>query len=743
MKILIGIIQHIFIVSILLTILIQNFLRLKFSAESSLIDRIITNSTINLALFTASNYLLSFVGVKTKYIYITMITLIGILITINFLRTFQFLFREGLSSKFILMLSIFIPAICISIWEYLPTLTLLNSMASSLNMTSIGNNDIANYALTAREYLQTGFTNSERYPDVDFNSYSRDLQHLTVHLLISFTSFISNLAVWKIMNSVMIFTIALNTLVLIKLFRIISKNTKFVLSITTVSIALLNPLNSYVIHHYFLSQSLSLFILVLIIIKSYEIYTKNSLNLIDRIEITSLVILSIFSYPSILLPAIFGVLVINLINEKILKKQSLNTIFKKYRDVFIFGVLGFVISLAYIPRALNILFLHATIKSGWNLPAPNVIGILFSPFYISNGINEIISKLLWLGVLALVIGVIIINFKSSKVDKYFLLLFSSINIVYIAQVLIRGEGFGHYQNWKFLSYIFPLIIIFVIAELSKLNIKLSFLLIPFLIAGLLAPWSLWKDGNKFGTSSIVSKDLVDLQIIKSKYSIDSLNAMIDPFYQTMAVGLVTDINRIYFSSPTYYPLNSNDDSCSLVKNSDDRYSNKVRINESFSLISSKNLRCDVVKHNEIFKLRENTAYRFDNINLENRNILDRGWSYAESWGTWSEGDYSRIRFNLEEGIGTAGTLRIKSTFFAPNRDEIPQMQIILNGESLGSIFVIENKNTLEFEVKNLKLQDNILEFLYSNITSPKKLNISEDDRMIFYGISSFELIKSS
>ena len=88
------------------------------------------------------------------------------------------------------------------------------------------------------------------------------------------------------------------------------------------------------IHNHFLSQSLALFIFTFIIIKGHEIYKKSRLKLNDRIEITSIVILSVFSYPSILIPAFFGIFLINLISEKFLKKfkdmaKNSNSVYNK------------------------------------------------------------------------------------------------------------------------------------------------------------------------------------------------------------------------------------------------------------------------------------------------------------------------------------------------------------------------------------------------------------------------------
>jgi hypothetical protein len=743
MKIIFGVIQHIILVSVLLTIFTQHYFRIKHSADSVLLDRVITNITINLAMFTITNYMLSFVGVKTRHIYLGMIILILVLMVINSFLVSLDVLLSGIKSRIIPLMFIIGPALFISIWQYIPTLALLDSTASSLNMTSIGNNDIANYALAAKEYLNSGFTNSGRYPDMDFNSYARDLQHLTVHLLVSFTSFVSILPVWKIMNSVMIFTVALNAIVLIKLFKTINKSKNPVLPILAASLALLNPLNSYVIHHYFLSQSLSLFILILVIIKGYEIYNKRKLNLIDKIEISSIVILSIFSYPSILIPAIFGVFSINLVSEKLLKKEKLKSFAKKYFTVIIFGALGFAISIAYLPRALNILYLHATITSGWELPAPNAIGVFFSPFYISNGINESISKLIWFGLLIVIIVIISLNIISKKANRYFLFLISSIVSTYILQVIIRGQGFGHYQNWKLLSYILPIIIVFVVAEILKISHKTGLFLIPFLLAGLHAPKSLWKNGNEFGSPSVISNDLIDLISIKEKYGIDSLNVMIGPNYQSMAVGLVTDVNKIYFSSPTYYPLNSDDNSCSLIANSDTNFPNSVQVNDSYSLISSKSLKCNVVSKDKVFNLSDNVEYKFDDRNLKNRKLLDRGWSYPEKWGTWSEGEYSRMIFMLPEGHDTAGTLIIKSTFFVANDSEKSKVQVFMNGVILGNIPTTSNKNVIELDVTNFIKGPNVLEFIYSNVKSPKELKISEDNRLILLGISSLKIIEGS
>jgi hypothetical protein len=741
MKILSGVLEHTILVSVLLTIFTQNYFRIRFSTESELIDRIISNITINLAMFTVTNYMLSFIGVKPTHIYLGMIILIVLFVIINSIRVNPAVLLTVARSKIILFISILGPALFISIWQYIPTLTLFDSTASSLNMTSIFNNDIANYALAAKEYLNSGFTNSGRYPEVDFNSYSRDQQHLTVHLLISFTSFASNLPVWKIMNSVMIFTIALNVIILLKLFKTISNKNNSLFPIIAVSIALLNPLNSYVIHNHFLSQSLALFIFTFIIIKGHEIYKKSRLKLNDRIEITSIVILSVFSYPSILIPAFFGIFLINLISEKFLKKEGFALIAQKYRTVVIFGFLGFVLSIVYLPRALNILISHATIESGWELPAPSVIGTFFSPFYISNTVNDLNLKLSWLGLIIIAVVFICANIKSKKANKYYLFLISSIIIAYILQVVIRGQGFGYYQNWKLLSYILPVIITFVVAEILKFSNKTVLLLIPFLLAGLYAPMSLWKNGNEFGSLSAISNDLIDLNSIKENYGINSLNVMLSPYYQTMVVGLVTEIDKIYFSSRTYYPLNSNDDSCSLIENSDVRFSNRLKINETYSLISSENLNCDIIRIEDIPKLQVNTEYVFDENSIENRKILDRGWSYPESWGTWSLGENSKIRFNVGGIKGSKGRLIIKFNAFIPKENNEAKLKISLNGINIERVPPISNENVFKIDVKNLKEMNNILEFSYSNIRTPKDLGISEDSRLIFFGIASLMILE--
>jgi len=741
MKILSGVIEHIILVSILLTIFTQNYFRIKYSSESELIDRIITNITINLAIFTVTNYMLSFIGLKTKHIYLGMTILIAFLIAVNCIRIIPVALDGRIRSRIIPIVFLIGPALSIPIWQYIPTLTLLDSTASSLNMTSIGNNDIANYALAAKEYLYSGFINSGRYPDLDFNSYARDLQHLTVHLLISFTSFVSNLPVWKIMNSVMIFTIALNAIVLIKMFKAISKNRKPLLPIIAVSISLLNPFNSYVIHHYFLSQSLSLLILSLIIIKGHEIYNKNHLKLVDGIEITSLMILSIFSYPSILIPAIFGVFVVNLINEKFFKKEGFKPIAQKYLTVIIFAFLGCILSIIYLPRAFNILYLHATIRSGWELPAPNAIGIFFSPFYISNSINSNISKLIWFGFLCATLGIFYLSMKAKRANMYFISLISTIIFVYILQVIIRGQGFGHYQNWKLLSYIMPIVVVIVLAEFCKVSNKGPLIMLPFLIGGIISPISLWKNGNDFGTLSIINKELIELQKVKDIYKIDGLNVMIGPYYQSMAVGLVTDVKKIYFSSPTYYPINSDKNLCSLVENSDDRFPNKVEINESYSLISSENLKCDVVNPDNLFKISENIKIVFDKSNIQNRQILDRGWSYPEVWGTWAIGQNSTMRFNLSQVSPLGSFINFNIIWPFPKTVKYSESTITLNGVIIGKLDSSSNNDAISLKVFNLKTMNNIITFTNLDPVSPKTLGISEDQRPLSIGITNFSVSK--
>ena len=119
MKIIFGIFEHIILVSVLLTIFTQNYFRIKHSADSVLLDRVITNITINLAIFTITNYMLSFVGVKTRHIYLGMIILILVLMVINSFRVSLDVLLSGIKSRIIPLMFILGPALFISIWQYI------------------------------------------------------------------------------------------------------------------------------------------------------------------------------------------------------------------------------------------------------------------------------------------------------------------------------------------------------------------------------------------------------------------------------------------------------------------------------------------------------------------------------------------------------------------------------------------------------------------------------------------------
>ena len=75
---------------------------------------------------------------------------------INSFRVSLELLLPGNKSRIMPLIFILGPALFISIWQYVPTFTFLDSTTSSLNITNIGNNDIANYALAAKEYLNSG-----------------------------------------------------------------------------------------------------------------------------------------------------------------------------------------------------------------------------------------------------------------------------------------------------------------------------------------------------------------------------------------------------------------------------------------------------------------------------------------------------------------------------------------------------------------------------------------------------------
>jgi hypothetical protein len=115
----------------------------------------------------------------------------------------------------------------------------------------------------------------------------------------------------------------------------------------------------------------------------------------------------------------------------------------------------------------------------------------------------------------------------------------------------------------------------------------------------------------------------------------------------------------------------------------------------------------------------------------------KGWSIAESSGTWSQGSVSEMYLQIVDGKQPETITISGHPFLAPQHGVTSQkLDVYMNNTKIGSeIFTSEGE--ARFEIPHAAVSEVgpilCLRFEYSNPKSPKKLGLSSDDRVLGFG----------
>lgn len=128
--------------------------------------------------------------------------------------------------------------------------------------------------------------------------------------------------------------------------------------------------------------------------------------------------------------------------------------------------------------------------------------------------------------------------------------------------------------------------------------------------------------------------------------------------------------------------------------------------------------------------------------MRGEELLIRGWSWPETWGTWSSGMESSLALPL----GNKKPSQIQFTFRAvvgPNHP-ISRMSIYINGEYQETIEIkkqLNNVFTMPIPTKWRSEKFIVLEFKYLNPSSPKNAGFgNQDERLLTFGLETVELL---
>lgn len=477
--------------------------------------------------------------------------------------------------------------ICISIgissWLIIPNIIFGRTSGALLNMVTHGNNDIANYAASSQHYLNYGFYNEKFIYSYNFSEFNLNSAYQSPNNLLAFIAGISNLKTWQITTPAMLVAITFGLLAISRLIAIIWNEKNYLITLGIAFIIFSTGLIVYVEGNYFLGQIMSISISISIIANLISFYKEPNVNKLLLIELGSLFLLSIFTYPNFLIPffAISFCLMLCLVflnrTDKGLQKicwQSLSI------------TLAGMLSINYIPTAVKLALTQANVVAGWPIPQLNPISMIFFPNLIGIKIDLISHFLIW-GASLIGLVLLINTSKNLHNKRYYLFLAIAIPILILALIVFRGRGFDDYGSWKLQSFFLPIYFALLLPVILNRFSKLRNVLIIFLVGVLVpSPISNWSyDGVVRGF--YINNDLITVGKLNEIKNLKKLNIDLQPYFETMSAGNVISGPVLYINSLSYWPQSVSETACFLVNLPPNKVYNYVKpLNSSYAIASN-------------------------------------------------------------------------------------------------------------------------------------------------------------
>jgi hypothetical protein len=694
---------------------------------------ILENLAFNLSLLVSITFLAAQLDINIKALYYIFALLFGIGI-------FRQLFDGEMRKSLTIRIKIILVSIGIAMWAELPAIIKSANMGSGLNMTSIGNNDVVAYALTASEFLKNGFRNTGHLANMDLNAFSRDWQHQVPNVISSFVAGLSNLYTWQIMTVVMILAIGLSALAVHQLIEELNSNLNYAKSLAGAAIVVLSPLLTYIYGNYFLGQAFSISIGLITVARFARIGKSQRIEVRDMVSIASLTVLSIYAYPIFLLPLLAVSMTLCL--TSFLFKNRNNFIALSMR-LIASVVIGALISFPYIPIAWRIVRTLSHVASGWPLPPLNPVALFIygkaigykssAPVLIVSWLVPILVWLVWI--------------QKSKIEKrvkhHLVLLNVFLAISFLTIIVIKRDPADSYQSWKLLSYFFPIVysvtLAFVLSQHQAGKILGSLLL----ACGLAAPFFQWSAVQKIQDMA-VSANMIEVSKNPQIQRLTNLNLDLRPYFESMAMAEVIQKPKIFINSQQYFPLKQDPSACTLIRSDNRRYVKALPINKEYSLVPAQNGNCKL--QNADFTWVEATSgslYTFSS-GSNGTSLLVSGWSSPEPWGTWTDGKTAKISFRVRSRSRNYMKLTIQGNEHLPKISKSLKIEYYLNNSKIGlkefsnlnvgsdTVFTVTDKILLQSSLYTLT-------FKIINPVSPLSDHLSGDSRELGFGITGLKI----
>lgn len=129
--------------------------------------------------------------------------------------------------------------------------------------------------------------------------------------------------------------------------------------------------------------------------------------------------------------------------------------------------------------------------------------------------------------------------------------------------------------------------------------------------------------------------------------------------------------------------------------------------------------------------------KFSSTDIENR-YIKKGWSTAEDWGMWSEGNESELNISLKEPLKKDIKIALEASAFNAGKN----IDIYINGNYLTSSFFSNTKEYYYFSVPRNMLNRDSLDIVFmikDLLVSPKEVGLNEDPRKLGFGLYSIKV----
>jgi hypothetical protein len=492
-----------------------------------------------------------------------------------------FLFLKlGLTAS-ILSLQTILVSTLIGLWVYLPGLFQLSKESKELGVIIHGNNDIVNYGILSQGYMNSGFKETGHVVGSAVNRAILTGNYQTPTLLIAFIASGFGLFAWQVLIPSMIFAIGFSVMAVFKLIEIVGVRITFPLKVGIALIVTSGSLASYVVLQYWLGQVFAGGIAIFLLASFIELHNKEEVTKLELVKIASLIILSLYTYPSFLIPYIALSLIAYIVITKIFKKRIGEILLSK---ASLAALVGVILSLPYAWFGIKLWLAQGEQITNWPLPVLNPVAIFVRPELINHDIGTFMTVATWTAM-----GLVFFysfgheskNLQALKSLKlYIIVIFSFLAL----SVVIRGKDMNSYENWKIISYFSPILILGIATAIIGSRGKLAWTI--FVVSGvtLLAPSTIWNNNIPVGFKS--TPELIELSNNPMIEQLSELNIALKPYFETMLAISMIKNPKIYPNSENYWASTYSSKACTLLELPAPDFKYVIPINNTYGLGSN-------------------------------------------------------------------------------------------------------------------------------------------------------------